>query len=213
MNICIGVDPSMNSSGIAILTCDDDFKIIKEQFYIIKPDKLTKRETLAKETYKDLFDYILYDRLDPAQATNNHDAEFWKTLNMVSVVQKISDITAEYINGENNVYVLQEGISYGSSIRTKSIFDLAGLNYLLRNAFIQNKNVIFTIATPSEIKKFTTGSGNCKKEQMVELFKITHTDFELPKLDDISDAYWMAKYAYKIMVNKHEENLNNSNVM
>jgi Holliday junction resolvasome RuvABC endonuclease subunit len=109
--------------------------------------------------------------------------------------------------------VLQEGISYGSSIRTKSIFDLAGLNYLLRNAFIQNKNVIFTIATPSEIKKFTTGSGNCKKEQMVELFKITHTDFELPKLDDISDAYWMAKYAYKIMVNKHEENLNNSNVM
>lgn len=213
MNICIGVDPSMNSSGIAILTCDDNFTIIKEQFYIIKPDKLTKRETLAKETYKDFFDYILYDRLDPAQATNNHDAEFWKTLNMVSVVQKISDITAEYINGENNVYVLQEGISYGSSIRTKSIFDLAGLNYLLRNAFIQNKNVIFTIATPSEIKKFTTGSGNCKKEQMVELFKITHTNFELPKLDDISDAYWMAKYAYKIMVNKHEENTDNSNVM
>ena len=35
---------------------------------------------------------------------------------------------------------------------------------------------------------------------MVELFKLTHSDFDLPKLDDISDAYWMAKYAYKLMI-------------
>ena len=200
MNICIGVDPSMNSSGIAILICNDNNEIVKEQFYIIKPDKLTKREQQANEKYKDFFKYVLYDKLDPAQATNTHDAEFWKTLNMISVVNNINLITHEYINEENNVFVLQEGISYGSSIRTKSIFDLAGLNYLLRNIFICNKNVKFTIATPSEIKKFTTGSGNCKKEQMVELFKLTHSDFDLPKLDDISDAYWMAKYAYKLMI-------------
>ena len=87
MNICIGVDPSMNSSGIAILICNDNNEIVKEQFYIIKPDKLTKREQQANEKYKDFFKYVLYDKLDPAQATNNHDAEFWKTLNYLKIFQ------------------------------------------------------------------------------------------------------------------------------
>ena len=120
---------------------------------------------------------------------------------LLNIVPSKKD-AAEYVHGDDLVYIVQEGVSYGSSIRTKSIFDLAGLNYLLRMKFIKSlcNNMNFTIATPSEIKKFTTGNGNCKKDQMIELFKALHPGFDLPKLDDIADSYWMANFAKKIMI-------------
>jgi len=197
--VCIGIDPSMNSTGISLLFLDTNNEIIKEQFFIIKGDKLTKREAAAHEKYNTMFAYKWYHKYDLATADSNHISERWKTLNMIDLVTQIKAIVNEWTDQCEEIYIVQEGISYGSSIRTKSVFDLAGLNYLLRNEFILDERVNFTIATPSEIKKFTTGNGNCKKDQMVELFKITHPDFDLPKIDDVSDAYWMSMYAKKIM--------------
>ena len=93
------------------------------------------------------------------------------------------------------LYVCQEGISYGSSKRTKSVFDLAGLNFLLRMMIISTlRPDKYIIATPSEIKKKTSGNGNCNKDVMVNLFKSLKPDFDLPKLDDIADSFWMANY-------------------
>ena len=79
------------------------------------------------------------------------------------------------------------------------MFDLAGLNYLLRNTFI-NSNICnyFIIAAPSEIKKFATGKGNASKEMMVSMFSCIFPDLQLPKIDDICDAYFMANYASKL---------------
>lgn len=199
MNLCIGIDPSMNSSGLCELFVDEEGNVIKEKFFIIKADRLTKRELTAQEKYSDFFRYVLYEKLDTAVASDNHEFEEFKTLNMLNIIDCFKCIIEDDIKHADNVFVIQEGISYGSSIRTKSIYDLAGLNYLLRAAFIREDNLHFTIATPSEVKKFTTGRGNCDKNSMVELFKLTHSDFDLPKIDDISDAYWMATYAKKIM--------------
>ena len=97
-----------------------------------------------------------------------------------------------------------EGISYGSSIRTKSVFDLAGLNYLIRYKLIKVFNHSkFTIVPPSELKKFTTGRGNANKENIVELFKIIYPELNIPKLDDVADAYFMSNYAkYLYQYNK-----------
>ena len=39
----IGIDPSINSSGVTCLAYEDN-KLVKQMFYIIKPDKLTKKE-------------------------------------------------------------------------------------------------------------------------------------------------------------------------
>lgn len=196
MNIFIGIDPSMNSTGLVIQFYDGDTKI-KENFYIIKPDKLTKKEKIAQEKYL-YFDYIIYDKYDLKQFESNHDHEYYKTLNMIKVVDNIYEIIRKYINEINNIYIVQEGISYGSSIRTKSVFDLAGLNYIIRYKLINNDNIHFIIATPSEIKKWITGSGNCNKEIIIEMFKSLYTDFDIPKIDDISDAYFMSLYAKKI---------------
>lgn len=195
MIVFIGVDPSINSTGLCIQFWEDNIKI-KEYFAIIKPDKLTKKEQLAQDEYL-FFDYVLYKRYDLKQFDNNHDHEYHKTLNMISVLDSVIDTIKDNISDINNVeiYIVQEGVSYGSTIRTKSVFDLAGLNYMIRERFIKRDNFHLTIATPSEIKKFASGNGNCNKEVMINLFKILYPNFNLPKIDDICDAYFMASYA------------------
>jgi Holliday junction resolvasome RuvABC endonuclease subunit len=127
---------------------------------------------------------------------------------MVSLIDSIYDTIinemSKYINDEYfESFIVIEGISYGSSIRTKSVFDLAGLNYLIRykliKAFDHSK---FTIVPPSELKKFTTGKGNANKDTIVALFQLLYPDLSIPKLDDIADAYFMSNYA------KHMDDFN-----
>lgn len=199
MDIFIGIDPSMNSSGLCIQFFEEDNKI-KEYFVIIKPDKLTKKEQQAQDKYL-FFDYILFDKYDLKQyKEENHQHEWFKTLNMISVLDKIVDVIKSNINECSNIYIVQEGISYGSTLRTKSVFDLAGLNFMIRDRIVKlSKGNFFNtfkyiIATPSEIKKWTSGNGNCKKEVMIDMFHILYPDFDLPKLDDVCDAYFMASY-------------------
>ena len=203
INIYIGIDPSVNSSGVTCLAYEDNIKI-KEFFFIVQPKKisktgavLTKKEDEAEQKYIDKFAYILYDKLEAVE--DNHITEYNKTLNFFQILDIIYEEVIKFIKQFGpfiNVYVCQEGISYGSSVRTKSVFDLAGLNFLLRNMVIKYiKPTEFIIATPSEIKKKTSGNGNCKKEVMIKLFQQIYPDFILPKIDDIADSFWMANYA------------------
>ena len=204
MNIFVGIDPSINSTGVCILETDDNNKQVNCKFYIMKNGKLTKKEAKAEDDNAKMFQYILYDKLD----TSTKNIEDYKTLewnktqNMINVCKCIKDIVFKYIANHNdvlNVYICQEGISYGSTIKTKSIFDLAGLNYLLRSTFI-NSNICnyFVIAAPSEIKKFATGKGNASKDMMINMFSCIFPNLQLPKIDDICGAYFMANYASKL---------------
>ena len=82
-------------------------------------------------------------------------------------------------------------------------------NYMIRKEFINNEDIRFFISPPTHIKKFATGIGNCKKEQVIELFKMIQPNLSknIPKVDDIADAYFMAKYARQIYIdNVKEEN-------
>ena len=201
MEIFVGIDPSLNSTGVCIEFYENG-EFVKDMYYIIKPNKLTKKEKDAQEKLLN-FDYILYDKIDlTLYKDNNLFSEYWKTVNMISIVKKIKECIYDNIQGRQNyiLYIVQEGISYGSSLRTKSIFDLAGLNYMIRNEFIEKENIFFFIVPPTHIKKFATGIGNCSKEQVILLFKAMQTELAsaLPKVDDIADAYYMSKYARQI---------------
>lgn len=200
-NIYVGIDPSVNSTGLCISVYDEDNNKVEEKFYIIKPDKLTKKEDLAEKNNLSRFSYIIYDKL-PINTEDNKLNEKNKAINFMQIVESIRSIimqTDYRYYRMNNIYICQEGISYGSSTRTKSIFDLAGLNFLLREMVINLskgfKPVELIVATPGEIKKFATGNGNANKDLIVELFKTIYIDLDLPKLDDIADAYFMANYA------------------
>jgi len=208
VEIFIGIDPSLNSTGLCLQFYEDG-KFVKDMYYIVKPNKLTKREKTAQETLLN-FDYALYDKIDlDIYKDNNLFSEYWKTVNMIRLVKMIKHCINDNIQGRQNVklYIVQEGISYGSSIRTKSVFDLAGLNYMIRNEFIEKENILFFITPPTHIKKFATGIGNCKKEMIIELFKATHKELAeiLPKVDDIADAYYMSQYARHLYLEDNKE--------
>lgn len=209
VEIFVGIDPSLNSTGICILFYEDNV-FVKDMYYIVKPNKLTKKEQKVQDTLIN-FDYALYDKIDlDIYKDNNLFLEYWKTINMISIVKKIKECIYDNIQGRYDyvLYIVQEGISYGSSIRTKSVFDLAGLNYMIRNEFINKEEIRFFISPPTHIKKFATGIGNCKKELIIELFKGINPELSnrLPKVDDIADAYFMAKYARQIYLDNLEEN-------
>ena len=197
----IGIDPSINSTGITIARYENNVEV-EIKFYIIKNGKLTKRESAANDSI-DNFEYIIYNKIDLTQfKDDNHVFEYYKTKNMVEVVNTIYDLILNEVKKYASVVnVVIEGISYGSSIRTKSIFDLAGLNYMIRYKLITSdiQHLNLSIATPSNIKKYATGKGNANKESIMTIFKYIFPEMQnIPKLDDIADSYFMAMFSRDI---------------
>ena len=197
----VGIDPSINSTGITIARYENNVEV-EIKFYIIKNGKLTKRESAANDSI-DNFEYIIYNKIDLTQfKDDNHVFEYYKTKNMVEVVNTIYDLILNEVKKYASVVnVVIEGISYGSSIRTKSVFDLAGLNYMIRYKLITGdiQHLNLSIATPSNIKKYATGKGNANKESIMTIFKYIFPEMQnIPKLDDIADSYFMAMFSRDI---------------
>ena len=197
----VGIDPSINSTGITIARYENNVEV-EIKFYIIKNGKLTKRESAANDSI-DNFEYIIYNKIDLTQfKDDNHVFEYYKTKNMVEVVNTIYDLILNEVKKYTSVVnVVIEGISYGSSIRTKSIFDLAGLNYMIRYKLITSdiQHLNLSIAAPSNIKKYATGKGNANKESIMTIFKYIFPEMQnIPKLDDIADSYFMAMFSRDI---------------
>ena len=200
MKTYIGIDPSINSTGICIHRFDDNNNLIDIKFFIVKPNKLKKKE---EKISINNFSFILYEKIEISKISEYHLQEFTKTKNLINLADKILEVISKYIN--ENTIIVMEGVSYGSSLRTKSIFDLAGLNYLIRNKILQyNSGQLqynsgqLLICPPTEIKKFAAGKGNAQKDIISTGFIILFPEFEqIDKIDDIADAYYMSKFAIK----------------
>lgn len=180
--IYIGIDPSMNSTGVTVIDGDNQY------FYIIKPNKLSKAEEVCQHAFAN-FNYVLYQKESFDKSEKYWRKEQIKLNNILNIVKKISEIVNSF---DGIKKIVMEGVSYGS--RTNNLVDLSGLNYLLREALSGNTDLY--IYSPSEIKKFASSNGNCNKQVMIDLFKNIHSEFALiPKLDDIADSYFMAQLA------------------
>lgn len=196
MNVFIGIDPSINSTGMTIRT-DTGFC----RFFIIKGDKLTKKEKNAQLDNSEIFEYCLYQKENVKDTNNAHERELAKAHNLSTIADTIYNIIEELLqqfrktSSIDSVTICMEGISYGS-IHSAAIMDLAGLNYLIRDR-LHHHTVVGTllVTPPAEVKRFYTGSGNANKELMISTFKGSFPDFDLPKIDDIADSYSMSKYA------------------
>ena len=204
--LCIGVDPSINSTGLVVRMIENDVEKYVH-FYIIKNDNheltkkgekkspLTKKELKAQEK-NDNFDYILYDKWYGDNEASSYEREMKKTMSLMSIGEKVSEVIKnECIKHEcNSVTGCIEGISYGSSGHTTAIYDLAGLNYLLRRVLLEVCEDI-VVAPPGHVKKFATGNGAAYKNTMIALFEGIYPDLDIPKNDDIADAYFMSLIA------------------
>ena len=196
MNVFIGLDPSINSTGMTIRT-DTDFC----RFFIIKGDKLTKKEKNAQSDNSEIFEYCLYQKENVKDTNNAHERELAKAHNLSTIADTIYNIIEELLqqfrktSTIDSVTICMEGISYGS-IHSAAVMDLAGLNYLIRDR-LHHHTVVGTllVTPPAEVKRFYTGSGNANKQLMISTFKGSFPDFDLPKIDDVCDSEGMAKYA------------------
>ena len=196
MNVFIGIDPSINSTGMTIRT-DTGFC----RFFIIKGDKLTKKEKNAQSNNSEIFEYRLYQKENVKDTNNAHERELAKAHNLSTIADTIYNIIEELLqkfrktSTIDSVTICMEGISYGS-IHSAAVMDLAGLNYLIRDR-LHHHTVVGTllVTPPAEVKRFYTGSGNANKQLMISTFKGSFPDFDLPKIDDVCDSEGMAKYA------------------
>ena len=196
MNVFIGIDPSINSTGMTIRT-DTGFC----RFFIIKGDKLTKKEKNAQSDNSEIFEYCLYQKENVKDTNNAHERELAKAHNLSTIADTIYNIIEDLLQQLrktgtiDSVTICMEGISYGS-IHSAAVMDLAGLNYLIRDR-LHHHTVVGTllVTPPAEVKRFYTGSGNANKQLMISTFKGSFPDFDLPKIDDVCDSEGMAKYA------------------
>ena len=82
MKTYIGIDPSINSTGICIHIFDDNNNLIDIKFFIVKPNKLKKKE---EKISINNFSFILYEKSEISKISEYHLQEFTKTKNRVSI--------------------------------------------------------------------------------------------------------------------------------
>ena len=201
----VGIDPSINSTGVTINIWKDN-SLFTEVFYIIKGNKLTKKEQKVTED-DDLNKviYSTYEKIDIKDAHDSHELELIKTKNLLNIVNVISHIITVYSKHCDYIYVGMEGLSYGSSVRTRSIYELAGLNYLIRNELMTKHMCKLYILPPTEIKKFATGIGNCSKDAVINVFSSIFPNLlKIPKIDDIADSWFICNYVRDIITKKEQ---------
>ena len=103
--------------------------------------------------------------------------------------ERFYDITAQILNWlQEGDKIAIEGFSYGS--KGRGVSTQYGVGWIIRGELIKN-GYSYTEVTPNAVKKFATGKGNEKKENMVlPIYK--HWGFENPS-DNIRDAFVLAQ--------------------
>ena len=115
----------------------------------------------------------------------------------------IAQIFTNFLNDAGCKDVALEGYAFAAKGRVFHIGECTGLLKL----YLWKSGRIMTIYEPNVIKKFATGKGNAKKEQMYEAFVVetgidlkAQLKYESSKIDspisDIVDSYYICKYHY-----------------
>jgi crossover junction endodeoxyribonuclease RuvC len=100
------------------------------------------------------------------------------------IYSKIEEVILDYPTCK--IYI--EGLSYSSN--GQATLDLAGLSLFIRTSFLSNY-INFTVTPPTTLKKFVTGSGKAKKEQMLlQTYKRWGVEFSD---NNTCDAYCLSR--------------------
>lgn len=113
-----------------------------------------------------------------------------KTTPKVEITQRIDYIAREVyrlVKEFKPKLIVIEGLAFGA--RGKSLLDLAGLHHILRRDLMLHR---VEVVAPTALKKFVTGKGNTKKDEMrLAVFKKWKVEF---KTTDETDAYALAQW-------------------
>ena len=178
----IGIDPSINSTGICVNINNESIF----DYYIIT-SKLTKKQSQFTHPQIRL---IKYEK-NEAKDCEYSEKESIKTLNFHNIVSEIEKIVDKYHPNT----VLIEGVSYGS-VGSAALVDLAGLNYMIRQALLK-KDIPFEIVSPTSNKKAFCGNGQATKDVMIDTWKRWDSNINNVneiKIDDLADAFALSVY-------------------
>ena len=163
MNNYVGIDFSMNSTGVCIESDGTN------RFYNFRRTNLLVR---TQEVYDNADVHIIdMGRVSINSIDNYSDREFLKLKEAHSIANTIIGVIPE------GSCVALEGLSYGG--RGTRMLDIAGFQYVLRYLLYQQSKVL-KFYPPTTVKKFVL-KGNASKEDMVNEF------IKIGLLDDISD--------------------------
>ncbi len=189
-HVTIGIDPSINSTGICVSGVDKQFNI----YYLI-PSKITKK-SLEWAGSLDWINIYEYNKLSVKDIDKYYEKESIKFNNLIILVETLSRILDDIQNKYIIDHVTMEGVSYGS-VKGAALVDLAFLSSLIRMKLYQKKLKFFIVA-PTEVKKYAVGNGSAEKSLMIMSWKKLDKNIQsIPnwfKCDDLADAYFMAHY-------------------
>lgn len=189
-HVTIGIDPSVNSTGMCVSGVDNKFNI-----YYIFPSKITKK-SLEWSKGVDWLNVDEYEKISVKDIDKYHEKESIKFRNLFVLVETLS-MTLNIIMKVYEVdRVVMEGVSYGS-VSGSALVDLAFLNAMIRMKLVE-KGLKYYIVAPTEVKKWAVGNGAAEKDVMImswkRLDKNTQSIPDYFKCDDLADAYFMAHY-------------------
>jgi hypothetical protein len=213
MKTIIGIDLSLNSTGICILR-DNTINLVsvfKTENNIEKIFTRNDHFTLLNGC-KEL--KMILKNKESDKSKEYHIREREKITNFISLANEIKEAIIGSINEDDDVYIAMEGISFGSP--GNSLIDISMLTGILRSEIIKilkNDSGRFSVFSPTAIKKFA-GKGNYKKIEMydslcaqtevnsdfITLIKekrdmmVTKSGTVKKPTEDIIDSIWVARF-------------------
>lgn len=174
----IGIDPSMNSTGICI--CKDG--IYK---YVLLSTKPTKKMLSAAEGLKNL----RIVQVDKEPSAPGVEGAINQTINIAHILKYVEF----FLDMNKPKYVIIEAPAFNASGR---VADLAGLNHAIRLACLQ-RNIKFYPLPPTTVKAATVGNGQATKEMMIQTWLKLFPEYSLlesMKVDDLADAWALCNF-------------------
>lgn len=136
------------------------------------------------------------------------------TSNPTKRFQHLAAATCNFLVHHKVEKVLIEDYAFGGSGRVFQIGENGGVLKL----FLLDFGIDVDLIAPTSLKKFATGKGNAKKQQMIEQFE-SETGVDLwehfcikkgkgipSPIDDIVDSYYLAKYKIETLRTQENEN-------
>ena len=166
----LGIDPSFGSLGMCLYNTNN----LSTHYYLITEHPTKKLQNYSSPHLTQYF-YISADKKD-------------KTADM----RLIRDIIITILINTKPDWVFME--SPALRMVSRSATPLAGLNYVIRLACLDN-NIPCTTMPPTRIKKQFAGSGWAAKDEMIEQWLIhdPHASLiDIKKKDDLADAFSLA---------------------
>ena len=193
--IKIGIDPSINCTGICIWDTEEN----THSYYMI-PSKMTKKMKEFNNKYVNIFPYEK-TQTDSSDYSTKESVKFNNIYNICKNINNIIDWYEEPEYDEygladyNEIEVYMEGVSYGS-VGSAALVDLAFLNASIR-MLLRQRGIPFIIISPTSLKKFACANGQAEKDIMIDAWK--RMDFNISnikdvKVDDLADSYFLAHY-------------------